>query len=475
MQWLSERTPRGGCGRTAHDGHTLVAARRCTAPPTASAFLQDRFRIPNPGFVYDFQFVDVLPLRGPGESAPSPYFYQNFDEAEYVVRVFMYMRLLGYPASKISILTTYNGQKALLEDVVRRHCAAYPAFGEPAKIATVDKFQGQQNDYVLLSLVRTKRVGHLRDVRRLVVAMSRARLGLYVFGCRPLFEQCLELAPTFRRLLERPTALALMVRERWGVPGGITRSGEGGGAEAAEGGVVVQNLLQMEEVVQGVADRTAAEVALAAQAAQHAAQCAAQQATSGQGAPQSGTVDEGAGAAERAGDAAAAVGASPGMLQTGAADDAGASAASATTMATPPAQMAGVGPLPHGVLPVGGPPLVMVPGVLPPGALPVAAFPGALPPGMMPGPGMAPGPGVMPGPVVMPSGMTGAFPAPVVLPQFAVQANVGAPQGAVMSGVPLKGKRGGGRHGGGRHGGARHGGREGSGGGNKSTEPSSQG
>lgn len=52
----------------------------------------------------------------------------------------------------------------------------------PRQIATVDKYQGQQNDYVLLSLVRTRAVGHIRDVRRLVVAMSRARLGLYVFG-----------------------------------------------------------------------------------------------------------------------------------------------------------------------------------------------------------------------------------------------------------------------------------------------------
>ncbi|CAN0400739.1 unnamed protein product, partial [Scytosiphon promiscuus] len=56
-------------------------------------------------------------------------------------------------------------------------------FGEPGRIATVDKYQGQQNDYVLLSLVRTRTVGHVRDVRRLVVALSRARLGLYVF-CR---------------------------------------------------------------------------------------------------------------------------------------------------------------------------------------------------------------------------------------------------------------------------------------------------
>ena len=35
------------------------------------------------------------------------------------------------------------------------------------QVTTVDKFQGQQNDYVLLSLVRTNHFGHLRDVRRL--------------------------------------------------------------------------------------------------------------------------------------------------------------------------------------------------------------------------------------------------------------------------------------------------------------------
>ena len=62
----------------------------------------------------------------------------------------------------------------------------------------MDKYQGQQNEYVLLSLVRTRAVGHLRDVRRLVVAMSRARLGLYVFGRAPLFASCYELQPTFQ-------------------------------------------------------------------------------------------------------------------------------------------------------------------------------------------------------------------------------------------------------------------------------------
>ncbi|KAL2898324.1 RNA helicase aquarius [Bienertia sinuspersici] len=123
------------------------------------------------------------------------------------------MRLLGYPANKISILTTYNGQKFLIRDVISRRCVPYNFIGPPHKVATVDKFQGQQNDFILLSLVRSRFVGHLRDVRRLVVAMSRARLGLYVFCNRSLFEQCYELQPTFQRLLQRPDRLALNFAE----------------------------------------------------------------------------------------------------------------------------------------------------------------------------------------------------------------------------------------------------------------------
>lgn len=64
----------------------------------------------------------------------------------------------------------------------------------------MDKYQGQQNDYILLSLVRTKAVGHLRDVRRLVVAMSRARLGMYIFARAALFKNCFELTPAFNQV-----------------------------------------------------------------------------------------------------------------------------------------------------------------------------------------------------------------------------------------------------------------------------------
>jgi hypothetical protein len=88
----------------------------------------------NPGFALDYQLIDVPDYGGRGESCPLPYFYQNLGEAEYLVSVYQYMRLLGYPAHKISVLTTYNGQKALLRDVFERRCAHHPAFGRPAKV-----------------------------------------------------------------------------------------------------------------------------------------------------------------------------------------------------------------------------------------------------------------------------------------------------------------------------------------------------
>ncbi|XP_043929809.1 RNA helicase aquarius isoform X2 [Protopterus annectens] len=175
--------------------------------------LLPEFRCANAGLLYDFQLINVEDFNGVGESEPNPYFYQNLGEAEYAVALFMYMRLLGYPAERISILTTYNGQKHLIRDVINQRCGNNPFIGRPNKVTTVDRFQGQQNDYIILSLVRTKAVGHLRDVRRLVVAMSRARLGLYIFGRVSLFQNCFELTPAFSQLTARPLQLHIIPME----------------------------------------------------------------------------------------------------------------------------------------------------------------------------------------------------------------------------------------------------------------------
>jgi len=167
----------------------------------------------NPGLAHTTQFIDVPDFNGKGEFEPSPHFTQNLGEAEYCVALFMYMRLMGYPAEKISILATYRGQKHLIRDIIQSRCAWNPKFGSPNKVSTVDKFQGQQNDFVIISMVRTKTVGHIRDVRRLVVALSRARLGLYVFGRKSLFENCYELQPALGQLFAKPVKLQVVPQE----------------------------------------------------------------------------------------------------------------------------------------------------------------------------------------------------------------------------------------------------------------------
>ncbi|CAG2236935.1 CD249 [Mytilus edulis] len=135
--------------------------------------VNQEYRLTNAGFVHDFQLIDVQNFNGVGESEPNPYFYQNLAEAEYVIATFMYMRMLGYPAEKISILTTYNGQKHLIRDVCKQRCGTNPFIGFPHKITTVDRYQGQQNDYILLSLVRTKTVGHLSNCFELTPAFNQ--------------------------------------------------------------------------------------------------------------------------------------------------------------------------------------------------------------------------------------------------------------------------------------------------------------
>jgi intron-binding protein aquarius len=57
---------------------------------------EKRFGVSNPGFCFDYQFINVEDYNKKGETEPIPFFYQNLGEAEYVVATYQYMRLLGY-------------------------------------------------------------------------------------------------------------------------------------------------------------------------------------------------------------------------------------------------------------------------------------------------------------------------------------------------------------------------------------------
>ena len=58
-------------------------------------------------------------------------------------------------------------------------------------------------------------MGYLRDIRRMTVALSRARLGLYILGRREVFESVYELRPAFEQLFARPDKLMLVTGEMW--------------------------------------------------------------------------------------------------------------------------------------------------------------------------------------------------------------------------------------------------------------------
>ena len=55
----------------------------------------ERFKLANAGFAFEYQWINVPDYKQVGESFPRRGFYQNLGEAEYVVAVYQYMRLLG--------------------------------------------------------------------------------------------------------------------------------------------------------------------------------------------------------------------------------------------------------------------------------------------------------------------------------------------------------------------------------------------
>jgi intron-binding protein aquarius len=106
---------------------------------------------------------------------------------------------------------------------------------------------------IILSLTRTTRVGYLRDIRRLTVALSRARLGLYILGRRDVFEACFELREAFALLLKRPDKLALVTGEMWPAERVVAVASDGSG-DAADGGKAVDGAAAVpgEAVMEGV-------------------------------------------------------------------------------------------------------------------------------------------------------------------------------------------------------------------------------
>lgn len=84
----------------------------------------------------------------------------------------------------VGIISPYRVQVQELRRLVRADAALKP-FRSLITVNTVDGFQGQERDIIMVSLVRANsqgQIGFLRDLRRMNVAMTRARHKLFVLG-----------------------------------------------------------------------------------------------------------------------------------------------------------------------------------------------------------------------------------------------------------------------------------------------------
>jgi hypothetical protein len=80
----------------------------------------------------------------------------------------------------MTVLTPYSGQKF---EIKRAFAASFK--GRPPRIVTIDDYQGEENDIIILSLVRSnkqKKLGFIKIENRIIVALSRARHGMYIIG-----------------------------------------------------------------------------------------------------------------------------------------------------------------------------------------------------------------------------------------------------------------------------------------------------
>lgn len=132
--------------------------------------------------------------------------YINSAEAELTLQTLRdYFDKIGkdrilYERLDVGIISPYQGQIRLLRKMVKQDSYWKP-FRSLISINTVDGFQGQERDIIVISMVRSNemgKVGFLRDLRRMNVAITRARMKLIIIGDK----QTLCRHPFYRRLSE---------------------------------------------------------------------------------------------------------------------------------------------------------------------------------------------------------------------------------------------------------------------------------
>ena len=88
------------------------------------------------------------------------------------------------PHPSIGVISPYRLQVQLLKEQLE-HTPELKPYREAITVGTIDGFQGQERDIVYISMTRSNpdsRIGFLSEIRRMNVAMTRARKRLVIVG-----------------------------------------------------------------------------------------------------------------------------------------------------------------------------------------------------------------------------------------------------------------------------------------------------
>eukprot|EP00252_Welwitschia_mirabilis_P011439 TRINITY_DN2569_c0_g2_i2.p1 TRINITY_DN2569_c0_g2~~TRINITY_DN2569_c0_g2_i2.p1 ORF type:complete len:1376 (-),score=279.38 TRINITY_DN2569_c0_g2_i2:1333-5460(-) len=127
--------------------------------------------------------------------------YQNVHEAQFALHLYEHLQKLIKPLGirvSVGIITPYKLQLKCLQREFER--VLNTEEGKGLYINTVDAFQGQERDVIIMSCVRasTHGVGFVADIRRMNVALTRARKALWVMGNAAALKQ----SPDWSSLIE---------------------------------------------------------------------------------------------------------------------------------------------------------------------------------------------------------------------------------------------------------------------------------
>jgi superfamily I DNA and/or RNA helicase len=105
----------------------------------------------------------------------------NHHEAKFLGALCSYLLSQGHQPEKITVLGMYLSQVKLLENEIW----GSRQISRNLRVETADSFQGEENNIILLSLVRSNTrnsIGFMKTDNRICVALSRAKHGLYIIG-----------------------------------------------------------------------------------------------------------------------------------------------------------------------------------------------------------------------------------------------------------------------------------------------------